>query len=42
MDIITGERIALKKIKLDDGKEGPSLMISAKLMQLFYDEKITL
>jgi hypothetical protein len=35
VDIITGERAALKKIKLDDGKEGVSLMISAKLIQLF-------
>jgi len=32
VDIITGERAALKKIKLDDGKEGVSFMISTKLL----------
>ena len=42
MDIITGERAALKKIKLDDGKEGVSLMIAAKLVLLFSDEQINL
>ncbi|KAG8087463.1 hypothetical protein GUJ93_ZPchr0010g10996 [Zizania palustris] len=35
IDIMTGERTALKKIKLDDGKEGVSFMISTKLMLLF-------
>lgn len=34
VDIITGERAALKKIKLDDGKEGVSFMISTKLIIL--------
>jgi hypothetical protein len=42
VDIITGERAALKKIKLDDGKEGVSLMISAKPILLFYFENIIL
>jgi hypothetical protein len=42
VDIITGERAALKKIKLDDGKEGVSLMISAKPILLFYDKNIIL
>jgi hypothetical protein len=32
VDNITGERAALKKIKLDDGKEGVSFMISIKLI----------
>jgi cyclin-dependent kinase 12/13 len=34
VDIITGERAALKKIKLDDGKEGVSFIISTKLIIL--------
>jgi phospholipid N-methyltransferase len=42
VDIITGERAALKKIKLDDGKEGVNLMISAKPILLFYDKNIIL
>jgi phospholipid N-methyltransferase len=42
VDIITGERAALKKIKLDDGKEGVNLMISAKPILLFYFENIIL
>lgn len=35
VDIITGERAALKKIKLDDGKEGVSFMTLTKLIILF-------